>query len=144
MDLAEGYHLMIYSPTGVKATAVELQDSTRTLCRQNYKLYRLRSLRFTRYRRSAVGNLHMQLTYDWLPGKRGSEQSRGEIMCGVARKIIAVVGTEMMLSNMGCNANGHIWYVRCTFYGVRTVTHICIQYYLTCIYTTISAAIQQT
>ena len=57
-------------------------------------------------------------------------------MCGVARKIIAVVGTEKMLLNMGCIANSHIWYLQCTFYGVRTVTHI--QYYLTCIYTTIS------
>ena len=52
--------------------------------------------------------------------------------------------TERMLSNMGCIANGHIWYVQCTFYGVRTVTHIRIQYYLTCIYTTISATIQET
>ena len=86
----------------------------------------------------------MQLTCDWLPGKRGGEQGRGEIMCGVAREIIAVIGTERMLSNMGCIANGHIWYVQCTFCGVRTVTHICIQYYLTCIYTTISATTQQT
>ena len=65
-------------------------------------------------------------------------------MCGIARKIIAVVGTERMLPNMGCIANDHIWYVRCMFYGVRTVTHICIQYYLACIYTTISATMQQT
>ena len=43
VDLAKGYHLMTYSPTGVEATAVELQDSTRTLCRRNCKLYRLRS-----------------------------------------------------------------------------------------------------
>ena len=43
VDLAKGYHLMNYSPTGVEATAVELQDSTRTLCQQNCKLYRLRS-----------------------------------------------------------------------------------------------------
>ena len=64
----------------------------------------------------------MQPTCDWLPGKRGGEQGRGEIMCGVARKIIGVVGTERMLSNMGCIANGHIWYVRCTFHGVRTVS----------------------
>ena len=68
----------------------------------------------------------MQLTCDWLPGKRGGEQGRGEIMCDVARKIIAVVDTERMLSSMGCIANGHIWYVLCTFYGVRTVTHICV------------------
>ena len=87
----------------------------------------------------------MQLTYDWLPGKRGGKQGRGEIMCGVAKKIVAIVGTERMLSNMECIANGHIWYVLCTFYGVRSVTYIiCIQYYLTCIYTTISATIQQT
>ena len=33
VDLAKGYHLMTYSLTGVEATAVELQDSTRTLCR---------------------------------------------------------------------------------------------------------------
>jgi hypothetical protein len=31
VDLAKGYHLMTYSPTGVEATAVELQDSTNTL-----------------------------------------------------------------------------------------------------------------
>ena len=43
VDLTKGYHLMTYSPTGVEATAVELQDSTRTLCRRNCKLYRLRS-----------------------------------------------------------------------------------------------------
>ena len=43
VDLAKGYHLMTYSPTGVEATAVELQDSARTLCRRNCKLYRLRS-----------------------------------------------------------------------------------------------------
>ena len=43
VDLAKGYHLMTYSPTGVEATAVELQDSTTTLCRRNCKLYRLRS-----------------------------------------------------------------------------------------------------
>ena len=80
----------------------------------------------------------MQLTCDWLPGKRGGEQGRGEILCGVARKIIAVVSTEKMFSNMGCITNG-----QCTFYGVRTVTHISVQYYLTCIYTPISATIQQ-
>ena len=61
----------------------------------------------------------MQLICDWLPGKRGGEQSRGEIMCGVARKIIAVVGTERMLSNMGCIANGHIWYGVCSMVYVR-------------------------
>ena len=43
VDLAKGYYLMTYSPTGVEATAVELQDSARTLCRRNCKLYRLRS-----------------------------------------------------------------------------------------------------
>ena len=43
VDLAKGYHLMTYSPVGVEATAVELQDSARTLCRRNCKLYRLRS-----------------------------------------------------------------------------------------------------
>ena len=76
---------MTYSPTGVEATAVELLDSTRTLCLRNCKLYRLRSASVYKYRRSAVGNLHMQLTCDWLPGKRGGEQGRGEIMCDVAR-----------------------------------------------------------
>jgi hypothetical protein len=30
-------------------------------------------------------------------------------MCGVARKIIAVVGAERMLSNSGESINGHIW-----------------------------------
>ena len=65
----------------------------------------------------------MQLIRDWLPGKRGGEQGRGEIMFGVARKIIAVVGTERMLSNMGCIANGHIWY------GVRSMVYVRLHIY---------------
>ena len=36
----------------------------------------------------------MQLTCDWLPSKRGGEQGRGEIMCGVARKIISVLALK--------------------------------------------------
>jgi hypothetical protein len=31
VDLAKGYHLMTYSPTGVEAAIAELQDSTNTL-----------------------------------------------------------------------------------------------------------------
>ena len=82
----------------------------------------------------------MQLTCDWLPGKRDGEQGRGEIMCGVARKIIAVLALKGCFRI--CIANGHIWYVRCTFYGVRTVTPIytvlpnVYLYYYICYYTT--------
>ena len=75
----------------------------------------------------------MQLTCDRLTGKRGGEQGRGEIMCGVARKIIAVVGTERMLSNMGCIANGHIWYVRCTYgyaYMYIVLPNVYLYYYI--------------
>ena len=60
-------------------------------------------------------------------------------MCGVARKIIAVVGTERMLSNSGGN-DQRPYMVRTVYVrDVRTFMCICIQYYLACIYTTISA-----
>ena len=60
----------------------------------------------------------MQLTYDLLPGKRGSEQGRGEIMCGVARKIIAVVGTERMPTAIS------------GMYGVRSMVYVRLRIYV--------------
>ena len=67
----------------------------------------------------------MQLTCDWLPGKRGGEQGRGEIMCGVARKIIAVLALK------GCF---RIWDVPPTaisgMYSVRSIVYVLLRIYV--------------
>ena len=67
----------------------------------------------------------MQLTCDWLPGKRGGEQGRGENMCGVARKIIAV------LTLKGCF---RIWDVSPTaissMYSVRSMVYVRLHIYV--------------
>ena len=68
----------------------------------------------------------MQLTYDRLPGKRGGEQGRGKIMCGIARKIIAVLALK------GCF---RIWDVSPTailsgMYSVRSMVYVRLHIYV--------------